>query len=126
MPNDTFLKNDDSQWLLIIGQNIVGKLKYIRIVALITLFTHLAGRIPQKNIGLLLVDKIFSRICSGDNFFPKRSTIMMEMCKNANILNNANDASLIILDVVGSGKNTYDGLSIAWSVIEFFHKNSKF
>ena len=81
--------------------------------------------VPAKKCRLSLVDKIFSRIGSGDDLSRGRSTFMMEMCETANILNNATDSSLIILDEVGRGTSTYDGLSIAWSVIEFLHKDSK-
>lgn len=125
VPNDTFLKNDDTQILLITGPNMAGKSTYIRQVALITLLAHIGCWVPAKKCRLSLVDKIFSRIGSGDDLSRGRSTFMMEMCETANILNNATDASLIILDEVGRGTSTYDGLSIAWSVIEFLHKDSK-
>jgi DNA mismatch repair protein MutS len=121
IPNDLELKNDGVQIALITGPNMAGKSTYIRQVALIALLAHIGCWVPARKCKLSLVDKIFSRIGSGDDLSRGRSTFMLEMSETANILNNMTNSSLIILDEVGRGTSTYDGLSIAWAVIEYLH-----
>jgi DNA mismatch repair protein MutS len=102
---------------------MAGKSTYIRQVALIVLLAHIGCWVPARKCKLSLIDKIFSRIGSGDDLSRGRSTFMLEMSETANILNNMTNASLIILDEVGRGTSTYDGLSITWAVIEYLHRD---
>jgi DNA mismatch repair protein MutS len=125
VPNSVKLSNNDTQIALITGPNMAGKSTYIRQVALIILLTHIGCWVPAKKCKLSLVDKIFSRIGSGDDLSRGRSTFMMEMSETANILNNATNASLVILDEIGRGTSTYDGLSLAWAVVEYLHKDDR-
>ncbi|MDR1433347.1 MAG: DNA mismatch repair protein MutS [Puniceicoccales bacterium] len=120
-PNDLHLKSGGPQIALITGPNMAGKSTYIRQVALIAIMAHIGCWVPAKKCKLSPVDKIFSRIGSGDDLSRGRSTFMMEMSETANILNNVTDASLVILDEVGRGTSTYDGLSIALAVVEYLH-----
>ncbi|MDR2737860.1 MAG: DNA mismatch repair protein MutS, partial [Puniceicoccales bacterium] len=121
VPNDIALKSDGTQIALITGPNMAGKSTYIRQVALITLLAHIGCWVPAKRCKVSLVDKIFSRVGAGDDLSRGRSTFMMEMAETANILNNATNSSLIVLDEIGRGTSTYDGLSIAWAVVEYLH-----
>ncbi|MDR1891113.1 MAG: DNA mismatch repair protein MutS [Puniceicoccales bacterium] len=123
VPNDLRLKNDGVQIALITGPNMAGKSTYIRQVALIAILAHIGCWVPAKKCKLSLIDKIFSRIGAGDDLSRGRSTFMLEMSETANILNNMTNSSLIILDEVGRGTSTYDGLSIAWAVIEYLHSD---
>jgi DNA mismatch repair protein MutS len=123
VPNDLQLKNDSMQIALITGPNMAGKSTYIRQVALITLLAHIGCWVPAKKCRLSLVDRIFSRIGSGDDLSRGRSTFMMEMSETANILNNMTNSSLVILDEIGRGTSTYDGLSLAWAVVEYLHRD---
>ena len=121
VPNDTDLSSSDNQIMLITGPNMAGKSTYIRQVALITLMAQIGCWAPAKRCKLGLVDRIFSRVGASDELARGNSTFMVEMNETANILNNATDRSLIILDEIGRGTSTYDGLSIAWSVVEHLH-----
>ncbi|MDR1413896.1 MAG: DNA mismatch repair protein MutS [Puniceicoccales bacterium] len=123
IPNDIALANCGPQIALITGPNMAGKSTYIRQVALITLLTHIGCWVPAKKCKISLVDKIFSRIGAGDDLSRGRSTFMIEMAETANILNNATHSSLVILDEVGRGTSTYDGLSLAWSTVEYLHRD---
>ncbi|MDR2779103.1 MAG: DNA mismatch repair protein MutS [Puniceicoccales bacterium] len=123
IPNDLKLSNDGVQIALITGPNMAGKSTYIRQVALIAILAHIGCWVPARKCKLSLIDKIFSRIGSGDDLSRGRSTFMLEMSEAANILNNMTNSSLIILDEVGRGTSTYDGLSIAWAVIEYLHRD---
>lgn len=121
VPNDTFLSADGEQIALLTGPNMAGKSTYIRQVALVTLMAQIGSWVPAKSCRLGSVDRIFSRVGASDELSRGNSTFMVEMNETANILNNATARSLIILDEIGRGTSTYDGLSIAWSVIEFLH-----
>lgn len=121
VPNDTQLDAGDEQIALITGPNMAGKSTFIRQVALIALMAHVGAWVPAKRCQMGLVDRIFSRIGASDELSRGNSTFMVEMNETANILNNATERSLIILDEIGRGTSTYDGLSIAWAVVEHLH-----
>ena len=125
VPNDTTLSSAEQQIMLITGPNMAGKSTYIRQVSLITLMAQVGCWVPAKSCKLGLVDRIFSRVGASDELARGNSTFMVEMNETANILNNATDRSLIILDEIGRGTSTYDGLSIAWSVVEHLHADSE-
>ncbi|QXD22664.1 DNA mismatch repair protein MutS [Opitutia bacterium ISCC 51] len=125
VPNDTTLSSSEQQIMLITGPNMAGKSTYIRQVSLITLMAQVGCWVPAKSCKLGLVDRIFSRVGASDELARGNSTFMVEMNETANILNNATDKSLIILDEIGRGTSTYDGLSIAWSVVEHLHEDSE-
>lgn len=122
VPNDTLLSCDDAQIALLTGPNMAGKSTYIRQVALITLMAQVGCWVPAKSCRVGLVDRIFSRVGASDDLARGNSTFMVEMNETANILNNATERSLIILDEIGRGTSTYDGLSIAWAVVEHLHR----
>ncbi|MEW6380686.1 MAG: DNA mismatch repair protein MutS [bacterium] len=121
VPNDTSLDDEKNQLLIITGPNMAGKSTYIRQVALITLMAHLGSFVPAKEAVIGLVDRIFTRVGASDNLVKGQSTFMVEMNETANILNNATSRSLIILDEIGRGTSTFDGISIAWAVAEYLH-----
>jgi DNA mismatch repair protein MutS len=121
VPNDTLLSADEAQIALITGPNMAGKSTYIRQVALITLMAQVGAWVPAEKCRIGLVDRIFSRVGASDELSQGNSTFMVEMNETANILNNATGRSLIILDEIGRGTSTYDGLSIAWAVVEHLH-----
>jgi DNA mismatch repair protein MutS len=123
VPNDTQLAADDAQIALITGPNMAGKSTYIRQVALIALLAQIGCWVPAKTCRIGLVDRIFSRVGASDDLARGNSTFMVEMNETANILNNATRRSLIILDEIGRGTSTYDGLSIAWAVVEHLHRD---
>jgi DNA mismatch repair protein MutS len=123
VPNDTLLACDDAQIALLTGPNMAGKSTYIRQVALITLMAQVGCWTPAKSCRVGLVDRIFSRVGASDDLARGNSTFMVEMNETANILNNATARSLIILDEIGRGTSTYDGLSIAWAVVEHLHRD---
>ena len=125
VPNDTLLASTDAQLALITGPNMAGKSTYIRQVALITLLAQVGCWVPAKSCRVGLVDRIFSRVGASDDLARGNSTFMVEMNETANILNNATDRSLIILDEIGRGTSTYDGLSIAWAVVEHLHRDAE-
>ncbi|MDD3180455.1 MAG: DNA mismatch repair protein MutS [Opitutaceae bacterium] len=123
VPNDTALSCTDAQILLLTGPNMAGKSTYIRQVALITLLAQIGCWVPAKSCRVGLVDRIFSRVGASDDLTRGNSTFMVEMNETANILNNTTGRSLIILDEIGRGTSTYDGLSIAWAVVEHLHRS---
>lgn len=125
VPNNTHLSSDEEQIALITGPNMAGKSTYIRQIALIVLMAQTGCFVPARRASIGVVDRIFSRVGASDELSRGNSTFMVEMNETANILNNATDRSLIILDEIGRGTSTYDGLSIAWSVVEFIHGGGK-
>jgi DNA mismatch repair protein MutS len=125
IPNDTLLDRERNQIVLVTGPNMAGKSTYLRQVALITIMAQLGSFVPAKEASIGLVDKIFTRIGASDDISRGVSTFLAEMMETANILNNVSDKSLVILDEVGRGTSTYDGLALAWSVVEYLHGNKK-
>lgn len=121
VPNDTILEPEKDRLLLITGPNMAGKSTYIRQVALITLMAQIGSYVPASSAEIGLVDRIFTRVGANDDLSRGQSTFMVEMNETALIVNNATDRSLVILDEIGRGTSTFDGLSIAWSVAEHLH-----
>lgn len=118
IPNDTYLDCTENKIMVITGPNMAGKSTYMRQVAVITLLAHVGCFVPAKRAEIALTDKIFTRVGASDDLAIGQSTFMVEMMEVANILDNATDKSLVILDEIGRGTSTYDGLSIAWAVVE--------
>lgn len=127
VPNDTLLDQDENKTMLITGPNMAGKSTYMRQVAVITLLAHVGSFVPARKARISLTDRIFTRIGASDDLAFGQSTFMVEMTEVATILNNATNKSLLVLDEIGRGTSTYDGLSIAWSVLEYLsaHLNAK-
>ncbi len=123
VPNDCLLDNDENRTMIITGPNMAGKSTYMRQIALITLLSHIGSFVPAKSASIPLTDKIFTRIGASDNLISDQSTFMVEMSEVASIINNATENSLLILDEIGRGTSTFDGLSIAWAVVEYLTKN---
>ena len=121
VPNDTYLSNDDAQLIVLTGPNMSGKSTYLRQVALIVLLAQIGSFVPATSANIGVVDRIFTRIGAREDLAAGQSTFMVEMVETANILNNATPRSLIILDEIGRGTSTYDGLSIARAVAEYIH-----
>jgi DNA mismatch repair protein MutS len=122
VPNETVLDNEKNQILVITGPNMAGKSTYIRQVALIVLMAQMGSFVPARKARIGVVDRIFTRVGATDNLYGGMSTFMVEMSETANILHNATPKSLIILDEIGRGTSTFDGLSIAWAVTEYLHE----
>ncbi|MEN2776888.1 DNA mismatch repair protein MutS [Acetivibrio clariflavus] len=125
VPNDTYLDMAENQIAIITGPNMAGKSTYMRQVALIVLMAQIGSFVPAKSAVIGIADRIFTRVGASDDLAAGQSTFMVEMSEVANILNNATSKSLLILDEIGRGTSTYDGLSIAWSVIEHISDKKK-
>jgi DNA mismatch repair protein MutS len=121
VPNDSLIDNNENRLIIITGPNMAGKSTYMRQAALIVLMAQLGSFVPAKEAAIGIVDRIFTRIGASDFLTEGQSTFMVEMNETANILNNATAKSLIILDEIGRGTSTFDGISIAWAVAEFIH-----
>ena len=125
VPNDTTLEGENMRLAIITGPNMAGKSTYIRQVALIVLMAQIGSFVPAESAEIGLVDRIFTRVGANDDLARGQSTFMVEMNETSNIVNNATERSLVILDEIGRGTSTFDGLSIAWSVAEFLHDKIK-
>ncbi|HEY3852866.1 MAG TPA: DNA mismatch repair protein MutS [Verrucomicrobiae bacterium] len=121
VPNDVSLNHSEQQLILITGPNMAGKSTYLRQTALIALLAHAGSFVPAASARIDLVDRIFTRIGASDDLARGQSTFMVEMTETANILNNASRRALVILDEIGRGTSTFDGLSLAWSIVEHLH-----
>ena len=119
VPNDTVLNNDDERMVIITGPNMAGKSTYMRQTALICLMAQMGSFVPAKKADIGICDRIFTRVGASDDLASGRSTFMVEMTEVANILRNATKKSLVILDEIGRGTSTFDGLAIAWAVVEY-------
>jgi DNA mismatch repair protein MutS len=121
VPNDTLLDDDANRLIVLTGPNMAGKSTYLRQVALIVLLAQIGSYVPASAAHVGLVDRIFTRVGASDNLAAGQSTFMVEMTESAQILNCASKRSLILLDEIGRGTSTYDGLSIAWAIAEYIH-----
>ena len=121
--NDIYLDTDKQQIIVITGPNMSGKSALLRQTALITLMAQMGCYVPARECTIGIVDKIFTRVGASDNISTGESTFMVEMNETANILNNVTNRSLVLLDEIGRGTSTYDGISIAWSIAEYLHEN---
>ncbi|RLD80022.1 MAG: DNA mismatch repair protein MutS [Bacteroidetes bacterium] len=126
IPNNTYLDNEKQQIIMLTGPNMSGKSALLRQTALITLMAQMGCFVPAKKASIGLVDKIFTRVGASDNIASGESTFMVEMNETASILNNISDRSLILLDEIGRGTSTYDGISIAWAITEYIHNHPIF
>jgi len=125
IPNDVYLDNESQQVMVITGPNMAGKSALLRQTALITLMGQMGSFVPAGYAKIGLVDKVFTRVGASDNLSRGESTFMVEMTETASILNNLSDRSLVLMDEIGRGTSTYDGISIAWSIVEFLHNHPK-
>ena len=125
VPNDTYLNNDNQQIIIITGPNMSGKSAILRQTALIVLLAQMGCFVPAKSATIGLVDKLFTRVGASDNLSMGESTFMVEMLETSSIMNNVSERSLILLDEIGRGTSTYDGVSIAWSIAEYLHQNEQ-
>lgn len=125
IPNDVFLDDESQQIIIITGPNMAGKSALLRQVALITLMAQIGSYVPAEAAKIGIVDKIFTRVGASDNLSQGESTFMVEMTETASILNNLSERSLVLMDEIGRGTSTYDGISIAWSIVEFLHNHPK-
>ena len=119
MPNNTMMNARDDRLIILTGPNMAGKSTYMRQVALIVLMAHIGSFVPASAASITITDKIFTRVGASDSLASGQSTFMVEMSEMSNILNNATPNSLLIIDEIGRGTSTFDGLSIAWAVLEY-------
>ena len=126
VPNDIFLDHGSQQIIIITGPNMAGKSALLRQTALIVLMAQMGSFVPASYARIGLIDKVFTRVGASDNLSKGESTFMVEMTETASILNNLSDRSLVLMDEIGRGTSTYDGISIAWSIVEYLHNHPKF
>jgi DNA mismatch repair protein MutS len=126
VPNDIYLDTETQQILIITGPNMAGKSALLRQTALIVLMAQLGSFVPATSATIGIVDKVFTRVGASDNLSRGESTFMVEMTETASILNNLSDRSLILMDEIGRGTSTYDGVSIAWAIVEYLHNHKDF
>lgn len=126
VPNDIFLDSDHQQLLIITGPNMAGKSALLRQTALIVLMAQMGSFVPARAASIGIVDKVFTRVGASDNLSKGESTFMVEMTETASILNNLSHRSLILMDEIGRGTSTYDGVSIAWAIVEYLHQHKDF
>lgn len=125
VPNDIYLDSDKQQIVIITGPNMAGKSALLRQTALIVLLAQIGSYVPAESARIGLVDKIFTRVGASDNISLGESTFMVEMTEASNILNNVSSRSLVLFDELGRGTSTYDGISIAWAIVEYMHENPR-
>jgi DNA mismatch repair protein MutS len=125
VPNDVYLDNDNQQIIIITGPNMAGKSALLRQSALIVLLAQIGSFVPAESATIGVVDKIFTRVGASDNISLGESTFMVEMNEASSILNNLSPRSLVLFDELGRGTSTYDGISIAWSIVEYIHENTR-
>jgi DNA mismatch repair protein MutS len=123
IPNDVILDNENNKIAIITGPNMAGKSTYLRQIGLIAIMAQIGSFIPAKKAVLPIFDKVFTRVGASDNLAQGQSTFLVEMIETANILNSATASSLILLDEIGRGTSTFDGLSLAWSIVEYIHNH---
>ena len=123
IPNDIYLDNKEQQILMITGPNMSGKSAILRQTALIVILAQIGCYVPAKESEIGIIDKLFTRVGANDNLSKGESTFMVEMFETAAIINNLSDKSLILLDEIGRGTSTYDGISIAWAIAEYLHNH---
>ncbi|PWJ60549.1 DNA mismatch repair protein MutS [Dyadobacter jejuensis] len=126
IPNDLYLDDNTQQIIIITGPNMAGKSALLRQTALIVLMAQMGSFVPASAVTMGIVDKIFTRVGASDNLSRGESTFMVEMTETASILNNLSDRSLVLMDEIGRGTSTYDGVSIAWAITEYLHSQKKF
>lgn len=126
VPNDIFLDDESQQILIITGPNMAGKSALLRQTALIVLMAQMGSFVPAESAEIGIVDKVFTRVGASDNLARGESTFMVEMTETASILNNLSEKSLVLMDEIGRGTSTYDGISIAWSIVEYLHNHPKY
>ena len=125
VPNDVYLDDQSQQIMMITGPNMSGKSALLRQTALVVLMAQMGSFVPAQSAHIGIVDKIFTRVGASDNISQGESTFMVEMLESASILNNITDRSLVLLDEIGRGTSTYDGISIAWSMVEYLHNHPR-
>lgn len=126
VPNDIYLDHDSQQIIIITGPNMAGKSALLRQTALIVLMAQMGSFVPASFARVGIIDKVFTRVGASDNLSKGESTFMVEMTETASILNNLSDRSLVLMDEIGRGTSTYDGISIAWSIVEYLHNHPHF
>jgi DNA mismatch repair protein MutS len=125
VPNDIYLDNESQQIIIITGPNMAGKSALLRQTALIVIMAQMGSFVPASYARIGIIDKVFTRVGASDNLSKGESTFMVEMTETASILNNLSDRSLVLMDEIGRGTSTYDGISIAWSIVEYLHNHPK-
>jgi DNA mismatch repair protein MutS len=126
VPNDIYLDHDSQQIMIITGPNMAGKSALLRQTALTVLMAQMGSFVPAFYARIGIIDKVFTRVGASDNLSKGESTFMVEMTETASILNNLSDRSLVLMDEIGRGTSTYDGISIAWSIVEYLHNHPTF